>query len=147
MLVQIIPFLCTYLTHPPPPPLPAITYLNRIIKTRRGGSKTAPIFVLAYLGYLRCCWRKSLLSVLDFVRRLIREVYVYSQFTLPHPPPSSHPPSETHSAQGESGPSAEWRIEACHIPPAPVSLHCLGSAVSSPVTLPYNNLGRRQAEE
>lgn len=117
--------------YPTPPPLPAITYPNRIVATRKGRQRP-PLFTphppnLAYLGYLRCCWRKPLLSVLDFVSHLIREVYEYPQFALPHPPPSSHPPSETHSAQGESGPSAEWRIKASHTPPAhfsPLSGQC-----------------------
>ncbi len=67
----------------------------------------------------------------------------------PPTPTTLLPPSltETHRARGERGPSAEWRIKASHIPPALVSPHNLGSAMSSPVTLPYINLEKRQTEE
>lgn len=129
-----------YLSDSPFPPSHHFTEWSK----RKGEVKDSPYFFPRLPKHTCVAVGESLLSVLDFVRHLIREVYVYSQFTLPYPPPSSHPPSERHGAQGDSGPSAEWRIKASHIPPALISLHHLGSAVSSPVTLPYNNLEGRE---
>lgn len=145
MLVQIIPFFkCTYL---PPRPLPAVIYLNRIIKWRRGRSKPAPV-----------CPHLTRIPAVLLVKATFECVGFSEAFNprgicispvYPPTPTTLLPPSltETHRGAGERRPSAEWRVKASHIPPALVSPHDLGSAMSSPVTLPYINLGRREIEK
>lgn len=117
MLVQIIPFYVP-ICHPSPPPLPAVTYLNRIIKSRRGGRRSKP--ASPHPGSLRCCWRKSLFEWVGFSEAFnprgicISPVYPPTPTTLlPPSPPSLR---ETHRARGERGPSAEWRVKASHVP-------------------------------
>lgn len=67
------------------------------------------------------------------------EVCEYSPSTLPSPPPSSHPPLERQRAGGKW---AARRVENQSQPRlSSSSLQRLGSAVMSPGTLPYNNLG------
>lgn len=73
-------------------------------------------------------------------------MYIPSLPSHTHHPPPTLPHRDTQGV-GEREPSAEWRIKASHIPPALVSPHNLGSAMSSPVTLPYINLDRRQIEK
>lgn len=70
-------------------------------------------------------------------------MYIPSLPSHTHHPPPTLPHRDTQGAGGK-GPSAEWRIKASLIPPALVSSHNLGSAMGSPVTLPYINLQRRQ---
>ena len=70
-------------------------------------------------------------------------MYIPSLPSHTHHPPPTLPHRDTQGAGGQ-GPSAEWRIKASLIPPALVSSHNLGSAMSSPVTLPYINLQTRK---
>lgn len=147
MLVHIFPSFFFNVPNWHPPPLLAATLLNRIIKSRRGG-QSQPLFLSSSnRGSLRCCLRKSLLSVGFSEAFNPRGICISPVY--PPTPTTLLPPSltETHRAWGGKGPSAEWRIKGSHIPPALVSSQNLGSAMSSPVTLPYINLEKRQREE
>ncbi|TNN80587.1 hypothetical protein EYF80_009093 [Liparis tanakae] len=75
-------------------------------------------------------------------------MYIPSLPSHTHHPPPTLPQRDTHRVPGEK--EAIRRVEghkASHVPPALVSPHNLGSAMSSPVTLPYNNLGEDRKRE
>lgn len=97
-------FLFMYPQHPDPPPPSHFTEQPK----HRGNQKQTLCLVFAY----------SRIPVL--AKSHLWEVCEYSQSTLPSPPPSSHPPLRD-SAQGESGPPAEWRIKASRASALPLS--------------------------